>query len=63
MSEVHQEMHVAQLCIRQETDFPHGPIRIGRPREEENWWDVTLAIVVQDGQPINVTVIEVKKSP
>ncbi len=63
MSGIHCEMHVAHLCVKRENDYPNGPIRIDRPRNEENWWDITLAVFVQDEKPIGVMVKEIRKSP
>lgn len=63
MSDIHEETHIAHLCVRHSNDYPNSPIDINRPIEQGNWWDVTIGLLVIDGQIISAEVEEVKKSP
>ena len=62
MSE-HREQHIAQVCVRQEKDYPNSPIDIHRPREEQGWWLITLDVLVRDDKVVEVVVGEIRKSP
>ena len=60
-SDIHTEMHVSRIRVRHPSDYPNSPLDINKPLNQQNWWDITMKVLVQDGDVIDVTVEEIRK--